>query len=431
MRLLTRTEPSVRQTSQRGAPTALLIGGVGALGVLSVALVPVHRYGAATDVPARPVAEVAGPSGSTTTLTPLALDGTAWSIASPPAFPSERRRGAARDSSLLLALGRVEGMRFMTAKRAAYVGELLAGLRGRGAAAIPDIAAFLHRGADVDFATMRGGDRVGHRTLRLAMLDTLRDIGGSVAVGLTLETLDRTRAPLEVATLAHALEAEEPHVHRDDVLRAVDEALVRAEDAPEKHVPDVGPLFDVLRGYDVDEAVDLLQRSVPQWGEYALIALAGMPDGAGLPTVMALAETPDAPTADAALPVRILAQTSIDYPEAGDTLVGLARSGRIADELWAPMAEALSGKHLQFSHEMFDGTSLGDRDPSDGSAPRRPSRTFFVQWSNVRYDENGVAMNWSPEQLKRQLALIDDLLAVAPTETAVRALQRARTALRL
>ena len=346
----------------------------------------------------------------------------------PPHGGAPTRRAA---TPAALALTRIRAMRVITAKRATYVRRMLDDLGARGSAAVPDIGAFLRRGADVDFTTLRGGELVGHRTLRLALLETLQAIGGSAAMGVALDELDRTREPLEIATVARALASEEPAGHSDTLLRAVDDALLDAEEAPAEATSDVGPLFDVLRGCRGEAAVDVLERSVPRWGEYALIALAGLPDGAGLPSLTAMASTPDAPVADSALPLRILAQTTAQYSEAGATLLDLAREGRIPDDDWAAMGEALGGKELRFSNRMFAGTALAEHGEEPAAASQRPARSFYVEWANVRYDEYAVAPQWSPEQRQQRLALIDDLLSATSSDAAVRALQRARAALQL
>ncbi len=348
-------------------------------------------------------------------------------------FPPPQLGGAPRRAATpaAVALARIRAMRFVTARRATYVRRLLDDLGARGSAAVPDIGEFLRRGNDVDFTKLRGGALVGHRTLRLALLETLQAIGGSAAMGVALDELDRTREPLEIATVARALSHEEPAEQNERLLRAVDDALRAAADAPATATSDVGPLFDVLRDQGGEAAVDLLERSVPRWGEYALIALAGLPDGAGLPSLAAMASTPGAAVADHALPLRILAQSTAQYPEAGATLVELARAGRIPDDEWNAMSEALGGRELRFSDRMFAGTALGANGEAATEAPQRPSRSFYVEWMNVRYDEFAVVPQWSPEQRQQRLALIDDLLAAASSDAAVRALQRARGSLQL
>jgi hypothetical protein len=342
-----------------------------------------------------------------------------------PAPPSER---AQHLSELDALVSHVKQMKVVTAEGATYIKRMLRDLRQQGEAAVPAIGAFLRQGEDVNFATMSGGQLVGHRTLRQAMIDTLREIGGSEAMAVSLQQVQQTREPLEVAMLARSLEKEEPGVHSEEVIQAIGNALQWAEHATAKELPDVSPLFDRLRAYGGEQAVAVLERSVPQWGEYALIALAGLPDGAGIPSLTALAGTADAPVANPVLPFQILAQTTVHYPEAGDALVDLARAGQIPDQVWGAMGEALGGKHLQFSGKMFDGTPLAENSTA-ASGARAPLKNYYIEWLNVRYEEDVMSVDWSAEQVEQQLALIGDLLEATSSPAAAQALQQARASL--
>ena len=343
--------------------------------------------------------------------------------ASGPASAVDERR---HEPDLVTLVSQLKGVRVITATRAKRFASRLERLREQGPKAIPAIAAFLDGGEDVDFARIRGGDLLGHRTLRQAMLDTVEKIGGSAAMAVCLEQLQRTTEPLEIVIAAHALEAEEPGAHRDAVLDAVGNALLWTED--QSVTVDVAPLFDLLRGYGGEQAVRTLVASAPRWGEYALIALADLPAGAGIPSLTELAATDDAPLLNPIMPFETLAQASAQYPEAGDALVDLALAGRIPDDVWGPMADALGGKHLRLSGQMFDGTPLAEH-PADGRSPASPWRSYYVEWLNIRYEQDEVAGRWSPEQVAQELALIDDLLDAATSPAAVEALRHARASL--
>ena len=293
---------------------------------------------------------------------------------------------------------------------------------------MPAIQDILRGGENVELAQIAGGDLVGHRTLRQAMIDTLARIGGAAATAASLEELQRTTDPVEVFMLARIVEQEEPGAHGDRVIQAVGTALQWAAWAPAE-APDVGPLFDLLRGYRDERSVALLERSAPRWGEYALLALAGLPDGAGVPSLTALAAGADGALANRALPFQVLAQASTRYAAAGDALVELARAGEISDEAWGAMAEALEGRHLRFSGRMFDGTPLAEEREAAPAGRSLLWRSYYVEWLNVHYEEDLVSAGWSAEQVARQLAVIDDLSEVASSPTAIQALQQARTAL--
>jgi hypothetical protein len=359
----------------------------------------------------------------------VALRTPAFSPSAPQRAPSAAEAAPQlRLSHLDVLLSYVKKTKAITPRRAAEIARVLRELRAQGASALPAIADFLRQGGDVDFATMPGGELVGHRTIRQAMIEALSTIGGSGAVAVELEEMQRTSEPIELAMLARALDGEEPGVHRNSIVEAIGEALSRAEEAPTRG-PDVGPVFDVLRTCGGEEAVAILERSVPRWGEYALIALAGLPDGAGIPSLAALARTIDVPVADDVVPFQALAQATVSYGQAADALVDLARAGEIPDRAWGAMTEALGGKHLQFSGKMFDGTPLAGNGAVAADGRPRVWKSYYIEWQNVRYEQDIVWGDWSGEQVAQQLALIDELLAAAPSPAAVQALQHARASL--
>jgi len=326
-------------------------------------------------------------------------------------------------------LSHVTKMEVITPAGARYIKRSFRDLEKRGAAAVPAIGDFLREGEDVNFAKMSGGQLVGHRTLRQAMIATLGKIGGSEAVAVSLEQVRRTTEPIEMVMLARSLEKEEPGVHSEAVIEAISDALKWAEQSPARASPDVGPLFDLLRGYRGEQAVALLERSATEWGEYALIALADLPEGAGIPSLTALAKAADPAVANPVLPFRILAQATVEYGEAGDALVDLARAGRIPDEVWGAMAEALQGKHLRWSSKMFDGTPILESDTTASDRRSPLWKNYYIEWLNVRYEQDVVSEDWSDERVEHQLALIGDLGEATSSPAAVQALQHARESL--
>ena len=295
-------------------------------------------------------------------------------------------------------------------------------LARRGASAIPQIEAFLRSGLDADLTQGGASGSYGARTFRQAVIATLFAIGGSTAVDVALGEVRRTHDPVETAMLARGLEAEEPGVHTDVVLDAVDDALHWAEDAGT--APDLGPLFEILGGQRGERAVAILERVLPEWEEYAVIALVGLPEGAGIPTLTSLVASSDAPVENRVLPLQALAQATADTPAAAETLLELARDGRIPDAAWSAVGDVLAGRHLRFSSRMFDRTPLA-------AAETQPAawRSYFIEWLNVRYEQDVVSTGWSAARVQQQLELIDALLNAAPSAVAARALEQARAAL--
>ena len=154
------------------------------------------------------------------------------------------------------------------------------------------------------------------------------------------------------------------------------------------------------------------------------MALAGLPEGEGVPVLIAEARDPSLPLEHKLkFPVQMLAQAATQSAEAGDALVGLARSGAIPDGAWELIAGALAGKHLQFHLQLFEGARAGGVE-----APEL--RHYYIEHLNMRYDQRLASANWSDEQIGQQLALIDELLQVTSSSAAWSALEEAEQTLR-
>jgi hypothetical protein len=321
-------------------------------------------------------------------------------------------------------------------------------VREFGKEVVPAIRAFLRSQENVELDKLKGAKLAQQRTLRLALLDTLRQIGGAEAVAVSLEQLRMTQSPGEIAMMARTLEEAAPGMFRDEALRAVIGALqvlTRSKDSLE-----VRPLFETLQALGGAEAMTNLERLphnanmvryltgkdtnvTPTVQMYALITLAGMPDGEGVSGLAALAGDPRVPVAHKTTgPFQMLAQASADQAQAGQALVELAQAKQIPDQAWNTVANALVGKHLQFPSPPSDGTLTG-KSEADVSAVAAPFlRGFYDDEKNVLYEERAVSRNWSAAQVQQQLALIDTLLGATQAPAAKQALQQAReTLLRL
>ncbi len=326
-------------------------------------------------------------------------------------------------------VSKVKAMKEISAEEAATIQGMLAALQKKGMTAIPAIRDFLRQGEDVNFAKLSGGERVGYRTLRQAVIDTLLKLGGGAALATSLEQIQQTKDPIEMAMLARGVEKQEPEVHKEEVIYAIGTALQSTEQLPTKDAPDVSPFFDLLRTYGGPQAVAVLERSVPRWGEYALIALASLSEGAGIPSVTALANTSSVSVENPVLPLQVLAQTTVDYPQARDTLVNLVRTGQIPDRAWKAIGETLEGKSLQFSSKMFDGTPLAENRAIGADGRSLMWKSYYIEWLNIRYEQDVASADWSAEQVQQQVALIDDLLKTTSSPIGKQALQQARVSL--
>ena len=283
----------------------------------------------------------------------------------------------------------------ISADQANEVNQLLQQLREQGAAALPAIREYLQQNQDFGFDDFAGGNLVNYGTLRLGLMDALQQIGGTEAIQLSVATLQQTADPLEIALLSSYLESQQPGQFRQFELAAAQEALIQAANG---QVPgrDMSPLFELLQAYGSTNIVADLEKAVSRWNYYATLALAGLPDGAGIPTLIKLAQDPAVSSlGNGDFALRPLTQAALQYPAAAAALVDDARQNRVPEKAWPTIAAALSGSYIQYGNQIFGTT-----------AP---------------------AQNWSPEQISQRIALINQMLAVTASPTGRQALQNALT----
>ncbi len=182
-----------------------------------------------------------------------------------------------------------------------------------------------------------------------------------------------------------------------------------------------------MGGPDVVAALDQYRT---KWWEYALMALAALPAGEGIPKLAALAGDPNVPLEyKPTFPFRMLAQASMQAPEAGVALLELARAGQIPEEAWSLVGAALEGKHLHFSQQFSDATRLPGHAADGARLEALLARENETRPVIVRAVQPVAAAQGSAEQINQQLALIDELLDVTDSSVAVHALRQARASL--
>src|SRR5439155_1749745 len=99
-------------------------------------------------------------------------------------------------------------------------------LAEQGGASVPAIREFLDRFQDIDFDAVGAGKQVGYPSLRIGLLNVLGQIGEPEAAELSLQTLQKTGDPLEIALLAKGLEKQlPPEQFREAALTAASQAL--------------------------------------------------------------------------------------------------------------------------------------------------------------------------------------------------------------
>jgi hypothetical protein len=282
-----------------------------------------------------------------------------------------------------------------TVPEATVLREQFAVLKKQGAAAVPAIREFLARNQDLSFDAPEIANAAGFSSLRMGFLKTLQEIGGEEATQLAADTLKSTGDPLEIATLAGMLEKNAPGEHRDEAVKAARDAVALAVSG---QLPGqrIAPAFEVLQTYGDTNVIPFLQeQSGTRWRQNAVLALAELPDGAGVPTLLDLAKEPAvANLGRGDLVLRPLAQVAVRYPQALDALAQFAQENAIPDKAWPTIISALAGNDY-----ISNGHLLPDT---------RPPST----------DLNALAA--------QRIAMLDRLAAATSSETAGRLIQAAR-----
>jgi hypothetical protein len=262
-----------------------------------------------------------------------------------------------------------------------------------GAGAVPAIRAYLDRSQDIKFNSV-GSKQLGYSSLRMGMLDALRQIGTPEAIELSVQTLQTTADPQEIGFLAKGLEQQLPSDQfRSVVVAAASETLEQALNSP-SNGSNFTPLFEVLQKYGDEGVTGLLEKASGKWNYYATLALAGMRDGAGIPALVRMAHDQTfAAVGEGDLALRPLAQVAMQSPEARDTLLEQARLNQIPDKAWPGVAASLAGDYIQYGKQLFGST-----------AP---------------------AVVWSKEQIDQRLGLIGQMFAVTTSPAGKQVLQNA------
>jgi hypothetical protein len=280
--------------------------------------------------------------------------------------------------------------------QASEVNQLLQQLREQGAAGVSAIREFLQRNEDLNFDALAGGESVEFSSLRLGLIDALHQIGGPEATAVAAEVLQTTTDPLEIALLSLTLEQQSPGQYRQIEITAAQNALAQALGGEQKG--DLSALFETFQAIGDTNVVPVLKQAVTRWNYYATLALAGLPDGAGIPALIQLAQDPSISSLGSGdFALRPLAQVAVQYPDAADALLNIARQNQVPDSAWPTVAASLAGTYIQYGNQLFGST-----------AP---------------------TLSWSPTEINQRITLINQLLATTSSPAARQSLQSALTSL--
>lgn len=290
----------------------------------------------------------------------------------------------------------------MTVSQAAVWLKSLDDIIKAGAASVPAIAEYLKTATDTDF-TPEERQLLGYGSAREALIDALARVGGAEAVAVMAGELSLTASPREVALLALGLEATVPGVYREQALVAARESLAMAAKGHLESY-DVAPLFEVLRDFGDAGIVADLERAAGYWGQYATLALGGLPDGIGVPSLLRIAQVDEngRPNAAQLQSLQVLSQLASRNYEARSALVELARNGRIPDHVWPYLARPLAGEQARLQDSMLDSRAELSEDMRTGIVHTEIGNQNLV-W--------GYSGPLTPAETKRHLALVKELTA--------------------
>jgi hypothetical protein len=285
-----------------------------------------------------------------------------------------------------------------------------------GATAVPAIREFLARNVDLDFGA-GGSQMLGYGSARAALIDALTQIGGPESVAALSGALQVTADPREVALLAQDLEKLEPGVHQQEAVDAARQSLEMAS-SRKLETADVAPLFEVLSKYGGSGAITELEHAATQWHYYGPIALGQLPDQAGVPTLVQMAQDPKASNWNRDTAQQMLALLSDQSSQARAALIEQARANGISEFGWRMMAPVLSGDSIGYVNSAFQD----NQDLSHIAGYRATSTS-----DNQHFFSVPIAV--SPDLATQRAALISDLLAATTDATGRQVLQQSRDTL--
>jgi len=322
---------------------------------------------------------------------------------------------------LIARLAKLDLSKGLTPEVARQVNETFKQLIAQGPAGIPAIRAFLERNEDLDFGKLQGGNLADYGSLRMGLIDALKQVGGPEAMAVSLQTLQTTTNPAEVAVLARDLEQQAPGQYRQQAVAAATQGLSRAMAAGTGE-QNVAPLFQVLQSYGDASVVGDLEKALPRWGYYAAITLANLPGGEGIPSLTRMAQDPNAvANGQSDIAMRMLAQVSSDNPQASAALLQMARENQISGSAWNAIASGLAGYNLELGSPLVSGAT--------SSAGGSGLSTFHVEDGGQNLFTTPLRASWLDEQVNSRLGLIDQLLSANPDPTVIEDLQQARASL--
>ena len=295
-------------------------------------------------------------------------------------------------------------------------------LAALGKTGIPGILQFFAEGRDVAFGQELRAE-LGHASARTGLIGVLRQIGGAESISAMSRILDVTPSYQELALLAQGLEETDPGQHREQALAAA-RAQLAAANSGSATAPgtDIAPLFEVLGSYGHAETAQDLESAAGRWKYYAMSALGRLPEGAGVPSLIRLAE-PNSPGGHRLQALQVLTELAPTQEAARDFLISQASSGGIPSEYWSYLKQPLAG------NQYFVADAILTQYPPVSNWAE--IQTIHIQAGNQTLYSIPSAASQTPEGIQRQLSLIDQLTGFAQSPAAQSNLRQARQILEL
>jgi hypothetical protein len=341
--------------------------------------------------------------GAATSVT--AMPAPASATVGSPVPPAAAVFGAVEDAhQLVSSLAALDSKQPISAEQAQRWKESLQKLIRQGPSSVSGIQEFLAQNQDVNYTGVSGAGALGYNTLRSALLDALGQIGGAESTAAMLQTMQTSVYPTDIATLAKTLEAQAPGQYQADILNAVRQQLSLAS-LDQLGGANVGPLYQVLANAAADGAPvtgDLAQYA-EKWPYYSAIALATLPNNAGVPALIEMAQ--GAIGSNQAAGVQALAEISLQSQDALNALLNLAQNGQLPDSVLAQLGPFLAGRQYQLGPPA---------DPATGGY-----QTYHMAGGDQDFSSYDSVSALTPTQVTQRLALIEQFIQAVPsTDTA-------------
>jgi hypothetical protein len=223
--------------------------------------------------------------------------------------------------------------------------------------------------------------------------------------------MQKTADPREIAILAQNLDKLDPDQHHQEAIQAARDTLAMAASGKLEGY-DVAPLFELLQKYGDASLIPELEKDTSHWNYYGTMALAQIPDGAGIPSLIQMAQGTTGARGNA---MEMLTQLAPQYPDAMAALLEMAHANKILPNQWPYLTPFLAGDQYQYQDSQFaTGTGTKTEDAA------------HVLFGNQHFTTAPPAGGLTAEQLAQRTALIDQLRSVTSDPAAIQALQQAR-----